>query len=512
MPSSQRVKLASDLIGGSHSLRSRSVEPAAMTGPVIDDDETSPIVGLPGKNAALPVSHPLIKRVFRPFTLLLFFTMCNFVNYFDRGVIGGVLVEIEAEYHLNHTMSGLVGSSFMIGFMIFSPIFAHLSHTYRPTSLMTIGLLIWVLAAILAGLSVEFYTLGIARMLIGVGEASFAGLAPTYIDDIAPNKSRTTWLALFYSAIPVGAAFGYSASGIVSTLWTWRLIFIIESLIMVPFVGLCFLLPDSREVVAADPTPTREVGSDGTEQERRLSNGSTTPVARDPPVPTFMQSVRVVFSIPVYNFTVLGYGALTFVIGALSFWSPNYMTNELGLELQEANLGIGGVTVVTGLLGTAFGGYLIDRLGGSQGKQGIVRAMRICMWFSVICLPLAVAAFAVDSIWFFFILIGGGEFIMFATTAPLTGAMLSMVPNNQRSFAMALCIFMIHLLGDFPSPILVGLVSDFTDSQRVGMLFLSSWITFAVIFFACAYVVARRAEKDPVEKEEPRVEWKSFDE
>ena len=54
-----------------------------------------------------------------------------------------------------------------------------------------LGLLIFCIAAIGAGVSVDFYSLVGSRLLIGAGEASFAGLAPTFIDDIAPPKQRS---------------------------------------------------------------------------------------------------------------------------------------------------------------------------------------------------------------------------------------------------------------------------------------------------------------------------------
>ena len=63
----------------------------------------------------------------------------------------------------------------MIGFMICCPMFALLSHRVRAGTLMAIGLSMWTLAAVAAALSRELYTLGLARMLIGIGEASFAG-------------------------------------------------------------------------------------------------------------------------------------------------------------------------------------------------------------------------------------------------------------------------------------------------------------------------------------------------
>lgn len=68
-----------------------------------------------------------------------------------------------------------------------------------------------------------------SRILTGVGEASFAGLAPTCIDDIAPVKSRTKWLSFFFSGMPIGGALGYVAGGWFHGGENWHIAFITEA-------------------------------------------------------------------------------------------------------------------------------------------------------------------------------------------------------------------------------------------------------------------------------------------
>ena len=72
--------------------------------------------------------------------------------------------------------------------------FAFLSRTYSVYMLMAIGLFLWVVAVLLCGLTNSFIVLLGARILTGVGEASFAGLAklaPACIDDVSPKTWRT---------------------------------------------------------------------------------------------------------------------------------------------------------------------------------------------------------------------------------------------------------------------------------------------------------------------------------
>lgn len=92
--------------------------------------------------------------------------------------------------------------------MLACPLFAFFSRTYSVYKLMAIGLFLWTVAVTLCGLTNNFITLLGARILTGVGEASFAGLAPACIDDVSPKKWRTLWLSFFYAGLPIGGAIG----------------------------------------------------------------------------------------------------------------------------------------------------------------------------------------------------------------------------------------------------------------------------------------------------------------
>ena len=48
------------------------------------------------------------------------------------------------------------------------------------------------------------------RLLVGIGEASYATIAPTLIADLFPEKKRLRMLAVFYLAMPVGRSAEYN--------------------------------------------------------------------------------------------------------------------------------------------------------------------------------------------------------------------------------------------------------------------------------------------------------------
>ncbi|CAM9597034.1 unnamed protein product, partial [Ectocarpus sp. 8 AP-2014] len=98
------------------------------------------------------------------------------------------------------------------GFSAACFVFTGLARRRSPFSLMAAGLGMWCGAAVVAGVAKplgSYAVLLMARLLSGVGEASFVTVVPPLITDTAPPGERGLWLALFYTAQPVGAGIGY---------------------------------------------------------------------------------------------------------------------------------------------------------------------------------------------------------------------------------------------------------------------------------------------------------------
>lgn len=64
----------------------------------------------------------------------------------------------------------------------------------------------------------SFWMLLASRMLVGIGEASYATIAPTIIADLFPVEKRLRVLSVFYLAMPFGSALGYIQGSKVSSL------------------------------------------------------------------------------------------------------------------------------------------------------------------------------------------------------------------------------------------------------------------------------------------------------
>lgn len=127
-------------------------------------------------------------------SLLVFLTVTNLLLYVDRGTIAGLVFRLQNSQDglgLSETQVGLLGSSFMFGFMVTSPLFAHLLQYVQIKVLVSIGLAMWILANFIAGASTTYSMVLFARALTGIAESSICPIIPPLIIDIAPAYLKT---------------------------------------------------------------------------------------------------------------------------------------------------------------------------------------------------------------------------------------------------------------------------------------------------------------------------------
>lgn len=376
-------------------------------------------------------------RISRPYFILALLTGINLLNYLDRYVIAAVGPKVQEDLSLSDFQFGLVVNAFMIGYFITSPLFGALGDRKPRKGLISAGIAVFSLATAASGLMRSFVSMLGARFAVGVGEASYGTLAPTIIDDLAPPSQKSRWLAVFYVAIPVGSALGYLLGGAIEHSYGWRAAFFVAG---APGVLLALIVLLMTEPVRREASSKR---------------------------PAFAEFRRL-FAIPLYRNAVIGYTAYTFALGGFAAWAPKYLYQQLEMDLRTADFWFGAVLVVAGLIATALGGWLGDRW---PGPDRVRANLRLCAIASVASVPCAVACLLATTPTGFFVSIFATEFFLFLATAPINLALLQSVPEGLRASAMAASIFVIHLLGDFISPPLIGAISD-ASTLRTGMWIL----------------------------------------
>jgi MFS family permease len=184
-----------------------------------------------------------------PIVAILFLTAVNLLNYFDRYIVQAVEPTITAEFALTNTEAGYLVSAFVLGYFIFSPVFGFLGDRFDRRWIMAIGLVGWSIATAMTAMATTVGGFGLARVLVGVGEAGYGALVPPYLKGrVKSTSDLNRALSIFYVAIPVGAALGYVAGGQVAANFGWRNLFLFAAIPGLALaLGFLMLRPEVRE-------------------------------------------------------------------------------------------------------------------------------------------------------------------------------------------------------------------------------------------------------------------------
>ena len=365
-------------------------------------------------------------------------TLINLFNYLDRWIVAALAESIKhSELRLSDTELGSLMTGFLIVYMLAAPVFGSLGDTRSRPRLLGLGVAIWSVATALAGFARSFAALFLARAAVGIGEAAYGTISPALLADYFPREQRGRVLAVFFAAIPIGSALGYIVGGLADRYLGWRSAFFVAGVPGLVLAILVLRLYDPPRGAQDPDAPARAA-----------------PAA--PAAPAARAAYAALLRNRPYVLTVLGYAAYTFAIGALAFWTPSFLERTRGISKAHATVQFGAIVVATGFLGTFAGGWLGDRL--------LRRSRQAYLWLSgvatLIAAPLTLAALTAVTPAVYWTAIVAAELCLFASTGPINSMIVNVVDPRMRATAVALSIFTIHVLGDVPSPSLVGVISD----------------------------------------------------
>ena len=436
-------------------------------------------------------------------TLLLLIAL-NLLNYIDRYILPGEVSLIQREFHASDQQMGALTTALFVAYMLVAPFIGWVADRFRGKALIVLGAALgglaalalhgyWTLFAALGVLAVvllavylrtapantgssgsfprkplilfgvvlwslatlatvwvhDYWTLYFRHALVGIGEATFGIFAPAVLADFYPERERNRILSIFYLAIPVGAALGYLAGGLIGSHWGWRAPFFLCAIPGLLVAMLYWIW--------------------GAEPERGASDHGKTTVERT----TFWG----LFSNPAYLTASFGLAMLTFAMGGISAWVPTFLERVGGLSLGRASMVVSAITVVDGIAGTMVGGWLAQRW-----LRTDYRALYLLSFWSVaLTLPCGAMVFFGPRAWAIPALFAA-EFFLFLNTGPLNAAIVNSVSAPVRATAIGLNLFFIHFFGDTFSPQIIGAISDRSNlSLGLGATLISLVVSCVIL-------------------------------
>ncbi len=389
-------------------------------------------------------------------TALWLLLAINLFNYIDRYILAAVLPQIKHDFLAGdpnqNGKAGLLTTAFLLTYMCAAPLFGWLADRFSRWLLAGISVALWSLASGWSGLAISFVVLLCTRVFVGVGEAGYGPAAPTILSDLYPVERRGRILAYFYLAMPVGSALGYAFGGKISDLLGWRWAFYLVVPPGLLLAMLCFFMRDPR------------------------ARSTASSIVKPRPKPAdYLQLLRT----PSYVVNTAAMTALTFAIGGIAAWVPDYIYSDRGREftpnpnlLGNINVTFGAILAVAGLFATLFGGWAGDLLRKKfASSYFLVSGVGVVLAF-----PATVAMLYVPfpGAW---ICIFIAVFFLFFNTGPSNTALANVTLPSVRATAFALNIFIVHLLGDAISPPLIGAIRD---RSNMNVAFLTVSVTMLI--------------------------------
>ena len=418
-------------------------------------------------------------------------TFINLLNYLDRYVVSGIVPDLKAApLSLSDSQIGLLTTAFMLVYMIAAPIFGTLGDRGSRTRPIAFGVFLWSIATIVSGFASNYAHLLGARAIVGIGEAAYVSIAPALLADSFSRAQRGRVLSVFNMAIPVGAALGYIVGGLMSHHFSWRAAFFVAG---APGLLLAVLVLRVKDPPRGSQDESEE--GDAAQIEDRKGNGVSRPeVARNGTMPSNASQHRGAITVYTdllkrapYLLVVLGYAAYTFALGGLAVWMPNFLERVHNVPAVQATTSFGAIVVVTGFLGTFAGGWLGDY----WQKSSRQAYLWMSGWITLIAAPLTFVALTAASSSVYYPAIIVAELLLFMSTGPINSAIANLVSPTERASAFALSMFVIHLLGDVPSPTLIGWLSDVSSLGKAVLIVPAAIVISGIVWLVSARVSGR---------------------
>jgi MFS family permease len=163
----------------------------------------------------VPKTPPLYR-----FYVLGLLTLVYAFNFIDRQIVTILAPYIKADLGLSDAQLGMLfGTAFALFYALFGLPLAKLADGWHRVGTLGIGLALWsALTAASAG-AASFGQLALARVGVGIGEASAAPAAFSLIQDYFGRRRRATALAIYSSGIYLGAGASVMAGGSIVAAW-----------------------------------------------------------------------------------------------------------------------------------------------------------------------------------------------------------------------------------------------------------------------------------------------------
>lgn len=376
--------------------------------------------------------------------------VCGMVAFIDRQIINLLVEDIKADLSLSDTQISLLqGLAFALFYAIAAIPLGRLADSGSRKRIIAVGIAVWTVAAASCGLAKNFLQLFLARMAVGVGEATLTPSGFSMLGDLFRPHRLSLPVSVFTGSSFVGSGLALLIGGFViahlsaspqvvlpllGAMRPWEAAFVICALPGVVVVALFLLTvrePVRRGVAVDSATTSPPLGE----------------------VLVFVRANAGVFAAVFLGISVLA--AVQFCLGA---WVPAHFIRNLGWSASQVGYAYGLIFLICGTGGVITGGFIADRLQARGMRDG---HLRVAFAAALLTIPFVVSLPMVSTPEMAVMLLAPSIFL---GTIPFGAgpALIPVIcPARMRGLLVAIYLLIANIVGQAGGPLVVALFTDY---------------------------------------------------
>ena len=390
--------------------------------------------------------------------VLMMLSLAAVIGFIDRQIINLLVDPIKDDLGISDTQISLLqGFAFALFYSVVAVPIGRAVDSRNRKKIILIGMALWSLATALCGTAKVFWQLFVARMLVGVGEATLNPSGFSMLSDYFPRKQLTRALSIFTGASFFGSGIAFIIGGfiyaemvalgsmtvpVIGEIRPWQMTFLIVS---IPGLALALVM----WMTVKEPP---RIGTGSAKVEDVVSLRDAWDYLKD--------------HTHVLGPVVLGFTFLAMMMFSIGNWAPSYFIRVHGMTPAEIGPIFGSYFLIFGTLGVISGGVLSDWMKARGHDDSNMRAGVLA---ACATLPFLIAFPLMEDRQLSLILLAP---VIYFGTMPFgagPSALPLIVPNRLRGQVVALYLLIVNLIGQGCGPWFVAMFTDFVMKRDDGV-------------------------------------------
>ena len=368
-------------------------------------------------------------------TLFLLF-LTNMLSVGDRTLLGVVTEPVRHDLALSDTQMSLAnGLLFVLFNLVGGLLIARLVDRGNRMRILALGVAGWSISTAATGLAHGFLGLSLARIGVGIGEATAFPAAMSLIPDLFRPHVRGTAVAVFQSSTFVGIVGGTVLAGVLAAALGWRSMFFIcgAAGVVLAAVLLITVREPERDTPSKDELPS-------------------------PWLADLAAGVRRVASAPGFVTLALAFGVAAMMTAVLGAWGPAFLQRLHGVPLEQVGIVIGPAVGIGGMAGTILSGALADRLARRSGTPSAM--LRVPLFALPLSTPFVAGFVFAPTLTLTMISAAVMNVLLSCAFVPCVNYAVTRADPGDRGLASTIMLVSSGLIGGALGPFIVGVLSD----------------------------------------------------